>query len=90
MVHSFSLKGRDKAMRASPLLDDYSLRTPMGRKRLMKRIWQYRWIYLVLVLPTLLLTIVFRYLTLPGITLAFMSFKPIYGAGYDYQGPAFL
>jgi len=77
-------------MRGSPLSNEMSLGTAQGRKLLLKRIWQYRWVYLVMVLPTLLLTVVFRYLTLPGVALAFMSFKPIYGAEYVYEGPAFL
>jgi putative aldouronate transport system permease protein len=62
----------------------------MGMKLLWKRIWYYRWVYLLMVLPTLLLTVVFRYLTLPGIFLSFMSFKPIFKPIFVYDGPAFL
>lgn len=58
-----------------------------GWKLLRKKIWQYRWVYILMVLPTLLLTVLFRYLTLPGIALAFYSFRPIFRPDYVYEGP---
>lgn len=60
--------------------DAINLRTQKGWKLLMKKIWQYKWIYLLMLLPGLLITIVFRYLPLPGILLAFKTYKPVFGA----------
>jgi putative aldouronate transport system permease protein len=74
-------------MRISPLDRELTLSSSRGRKLILKRIWQYRWVYLLMVLPTVILTIVFRYLTLPGVALAFMSFKPVYGSAFSYEGP---
>ncbi len=59
--------------------DAISLRTAKGRKLLLKKIWQYKWIYLIMLLPGLAVTVLFRYLPLPGIALAFKTFKPVFG-----------
>jgi len=50
------------------------------RKSLMKRIWRYKWIYLFMLLPGLAVIIIFRYLPLPGIALAWKTFTPTFGA----------
>lgn len=60
--------------------DTMNLRTKKGWKLLLKKIWQYKWIYLLMLLPGLLVTILFRYLPLPGILLAFKTYKPVFGA----------
>jgi putative aldouronate transport system permease protein len=67
--------------------DDFDLRTSKGRKLLIKRLWQYRWVYLIMVIPTMSLIILFRYMPLPGIALAFMSFRPVYAKPFVYEGP---
>lgn len=58
------------------------------KNTLRKRIWQYRWTYLFMVFPTIFLVILFRYLTLPGAALSFMSFVPVFKQPYTYEGPA--
>jgi putative aldouronate transport system permease protein len=64
-------------------------RAPSGGLRQFGRtVWKYRWIYLLMVLPTMVLIVVFRYLTLPGIGLAFMEFRPLYRPEVAYEGPA--
>lgn len=59
--------------------DMMDLRTKKGWKLLFKKIWEYKWIYLLMLLPGLAITIIFRYLPLPGIALAFKTFKPVFG-----------
>lgn len=54
-------------------------------KLLGKIIWQYKWIYLFMVGPALSLVIVFRYLPMPGIFLAFQTFKPTFGSSGIYS-----
>ena len=51
-----------------------------NRKTLAKRIWRYKWIYLFMLLPGLAVIIIFRYLPLPGIALAWKKFVPTFGA----------
>lgn len=60
--------------------DFINLRTAKGWRLLAKKVWQYKWIYLIMLLPGLAVTIVFRYLPMPGIALAFKTFKPVFGA----------
>jgi putative aldouronate transport system permease protein len=43
-----------------------------------------------MVFPTLFLIILFRYLTLPGAALSFMSFVPVFKPRFVYTGPEFL
>ena len=51
-----------------------------NRKSIIKRIWRYKWIYLFMLLPGLAVIIIFRYLPLPGIALAWKKFTPTFGA----------
>ena len=51
-----------------------------NRKSVMKRIWKYKWIYLLMVLPGMAVIILFRYLPLPGIALAWKTYTPTFGA----------
>ena len=44
------------------------------RRRLTKRIWEYRWIYIML-LPATIFFIIFRYVPIYGIQLAFKDYK---------------
>ncbi len=53
---------------------DMSLLTAKGRKVLRKEIWKYRWVYLLMLLPVLALIILFRYVPMYGIQLAFKSY----------------
>lgn len=48
--------------------------TAKGRKFLRKEIWKYRWVYLVMLLPVMALIILFRYVPMYGIQLAFKSY----------------
>ena len=64
---------------ANRMHDVMNLRTKKGWRLLGKMIWRYKWIYLIMLLPGLALTIVFRYLPLPGILLAFKTYKPLFG-----------
>ena len=50
------------------------------RKTVLKKIWQYKWIYLFMLLPGLAVIIIFRYLPLPGIALAWKKFTPTFGS----------
>lgn len=50
------------------------------RKRMLKQIWQLKWIYLFMLLPGLAVIIIFRYLPLPGIALAWKKFTPTFGS----------
>lgn len=65
---------------ANKMHDVMNLRTKKGWKLLLKKIWQYKWIYLIMLLPGLAVTFMFRYLPLPGILLAFKTYKPVFGA----------
>jgi len=51
-----------------------------------KIIWKYKFVYLLMVGPTLSLIFVFRYLPMPGIFLGFQTFKPTFGGKgiYDF------
>ncbi len=51
-----------------------SLFTAKGRKVLRKEIWKYRWVYLLMLMPVLALIILFRYVPMYGIQLAFKSY----------------
>ncbi len=53
---------------------DMSLFTAKGRKVLRKEIWKYRWVYLLMLMPVLALIILFRYVPMYGIQLAFKSY----------------
>ena len=55
-------------------------------KLLWKIVWRYKWVYLLMVAPALSLVVLFRYLPMPGIFLAFQTFKPTFGKGglYDF------
>ena len=50
------------------------------RKSVRKRIWQYKWIYLFMIAPGLAVIIIFRYLPMPGIALAWKTFTPTFGS----------
>jgi putative aldouronate transport system permease protein len=60
--------------------------SPPWWKLLSKTIWRFKWIYLLMVAPTLALVVLFRYLPMPGIYLAFETFKPVFGKSglYDF------
>ncbi|MDI9498495.1 MAG: ABC transporter permease subunit [Bacillota bacterium] len=49
-------------------------REPLNWKRIGKRIWRYKWIY-VMMLPTLLVIFIFRYIPMYGLQLAFKNYK---------------
>ncbi len=49
-------------------------------RQLGKRIWQYKWVYLIMLFPGLGVTILFRYMTFPGVMLSFMRFVPKFGS----------
>ena len=53
---------------------------------LAKIIWKHKFVYLLMIAPALLLVFLFRYLPMPGIFLAFQTFKPTFGKGglYDF------
>lgn len=53
---------------------DRNIWTAKGRKFLRKEIWKYRWVYLLMLLPVLALIILFRYVPMYGIQLAFKSY----------------
>ncbi len=59
--------------------DIINLRTRQGWRLLGKLIWKYKWVYLLMLFPGIGLTILFRYLPLPGILLSFKTFKPVFG-----------
>ncbi len=52
--------------------------TIVGQKRLKKRLFQYRWVYL-LGLPGLLLMLFFNYLPMRGLLMAFQNYNPHLG-----------
>ena len=53
---------------------------------LSKIVCRYKWVYLLMVAPALSLVFLFRYMPMPGIYLAFETFKPTFGKGglYDF------
>ncbi|WP_163875763.1 ABC transporter permease [Paenibacillus favisporus] len=55
-------------------------RTEKPRRRLLIKIWKYKWLY-ALLLPALAWVIVFDYLPLYGISIAFMDYNVIQGFG---------
>ena len=59
--------------------DYMDLKTARGWKLLGKKVWQYKWIYLIMLLPGLAVTVIFKYLTLPGILLSWKTFVPTFG-----------
>ena len=59
--------------------DYIDLKTSRGWKLLGKKVWQYKWIYLIMLLPGLAVTFVFKYLTMPGILLSWKTFVPTFG-----------
>lgn len=59
--------------------DHIDLKTSRGWKLLGKKVWQYKWIYLIMLLPGLAVTFVFKYLTMPGILLSWKTFVPTFG-----------
>jgi len=75
-IPGFRKEGSVPSMRADPRNGTRDggvvLAARESRRLLWKRIRYYRRIYLLMVLPTLALTIMFRYLTLPGIFLSFL------------------
>ena len=52
---------------------------------LAKIIWRFRWIYLFMIGPALSLVFLFRYMPMPGIFLAFQTFKPTFGGKSIYD-----
>ena len=54
-------------------------------KLLGKIVWRFRWIYLFMIGPALSLIILFRYMPMPGIFLAFQTFKPTFGGSSIYD-----
>lgn len=59
--------------------DLINLRTYRGWKLLGKKVWQYKWIYLIMLLPGIAVTFVFKYMTMPGILLSWKTFVPTFG-----------
>lgn len=55
--------------------DVIDLRTKKGRQLLWKKICLYKWVYLLMLLPGLALTILFRYVPMYGIQLAFKTYR---------------
>ncbi|MGI5851734.1 MAG: ABC transporter permease [Caldicoprobacterales bacterium] len=55
--------------------DTIDLSTKKGWDLLFKRIWHYKWIYLFMLMPALLLIILFRYVPMYGVQLAFKTYK---------------
>ena len=54
---------------------DTSIKTARGRKLLLKVIWRYKWVYLLMLFPVLALLVLFRYVPMYGIQLAFKTYK---------------
>ncbi len=72
--------------RGQSALGPRDFRSKRWWRALGKMIWKYKWVYLFMVGPALALVILFRYLPMPGIFLAFETFKPKFGTNgiYDF------
>lgn len=55
--------------------DVIDLRTKRGWHLLWKRIWRYKWVYLFMLMPGLALIVLFRYVPMYGIQLAFKTYR---------------